>query len=158
MAALPLIQPSSSVAKFGASTAKRSIFSAPTVDINDPSTEQDLLKEQDVDDNSIPNLHLDPSPIGKGTSVGSWAKSNRTIGATFRPCTNEIAVFVAGKKAAEDVCLQFSLSHCLQGVHQNHESNYSKLTDNPPFLIPVSDQAAKFNKGQHRVPMSGVYP
>ncbi|KAK3828775.1 MAG: Nup85 nucleoporin-domain-containing protein [Benniella sp.] len=102
MAALPLIQPSSSVAKFGASTAKRSIFSAPTVDINDPSTEQDLLKEQDVDDNSILNLHLDPSPIGKGTSVGSWAKSNRTIGATFRPCTNEIAVFVAGKKAAED--------------------------------------------------------
>ncbi|KAG0244877.1 Nucleoporin nup85 [Mortierella sp. GBA43] len=99
MATLPLIQPSNSTFKFDSSTTKRSIFSAPTVDINDPTED---LTEEDLEDSSIPTLHLDPSPIGKGVTAQAWTQSNRTIRATFRPCTNEIAVFVAGKRAAED--------------------------------------------------------
>ncbi|KAF9997857.1 Nucleoporin nup85 [Modicella reniformis] len=122
MAALPLIQPSNSAARFSASAAKRSIFSAPTVDINDESTEQDLLKEQEMGHSSVLTLHLDPSPIGKGVSVGSWTKNNRTIGATFRPCTNEIAVYVAGKKAAEEFPIK----------------QQSSIKDNTVFLCQAS--------------------
>ncbi|KAG0319865.1 Nucleoporin nup85 [Dissophora globulifera] len=102
MAAIPLIQPSSSASRFSASDIRRSIFSTPTVDINDASTEQDLNDEYAGQD-EVPTLYLDPSPIGKGTAAESWTRQNRTIGATFRPSTNELAVFVAGKKAAEEV-------------------------------------------------------
>ncbi|KAG0331544.1 Nucleoporin nup85 [Podila humilis] len=47
-------------------------------------------------------MYLDPSPIGKGITAETWTQKNRTIMSTFRPNTNEIAVFVAGKKAAEE--------------------------------------------------------
>ncbi|KAF9174711.1 Nucleoporin nup85 [Mortierella sp. AD010] len=105
MAAIPLIQPSASALKFGASAPNRAIFSTPTVDIKDESSEQDLLNEGDMDD-YVTAMYLDPSPINKETSVKSWAQSNRTLAATFRPSTNEIAVFVAGKKAAEEFIMQ----------------------------------------------------
>ncbi|KAF9087361.1 Nucleoporin nup85 [Mortierella sp. AM989] len=101
MAAIPLIQPSASASKFGASAPSRAIFSTPTVDIKDTNSEQDLLNG-DMEDDYVAAMYLDPSPIGKGNSTESWAQTNRTLAATFRPSTNEIAVFVAGKKAAEE--------------------------------------------------------
>ena len=118
MATIPLIQPSNSASRFGARAEKHSIFSAPTIDINDGSTEQDLLNEKDLEDSHVSTMYLDPSPIKNGTSVKSWTRNNRTIGATFRPSTNEIAVFVAGKKAAEEVnkprALTFYSRFCME--------------------------------------------
>ncbi|KAF9952220.1 Nucleoporin nup85 [Mortierella alpina] len=106
MSSIPLIQPSSSLSTFASHTPKRSIFSDPTVDRNDTSIVQDLLNDQDNDDEYISTLHLNPSPISKGITAEQWTASNRTIGSAFRPSTNEIAVFVAGKKAAEEFITQ----------------------------------------------------
>ncbi|KAF9198989.1 Chitin synthase, class 3 [Haplosporangium sp. Z 27] len=101
MTAIPLIQPSALASKFGASAPNRAIFSKPTIDIKDSSSEQDLLNEGDNEEDYVA-MYLDPSPIKQGTTIESWAQSNKTLAATFRPSTNEIAVFVAGKKAAEE--------------------------------------------------------
>jgi hypothetical protein len=100
---IPLIQPSNTTLNTNAATAKRSIFSAPTVDLN-PShgIVHDMDRDQ-KDEEYVATLHLDPSPIKKGISADSWAKTNRTLRSTFRPTTNEIAVYVAGRKAAEEV-------------------------------------------------------
>ncbi|KAI7818859.1 Nup85 nucleoporin-domain-containing protein [Gamsiella multidivaricata] len=122
MAAIPLIQPSSSAARFGASTTKRSIFSTPTVDLHDRITEQDLLNEQDNEEDYVSTMYLIPSPIGKDISVQSWTRNNRTIEAVFRPSTNEIAVFVAGKKAAEEFPIR----------------QHSSAKDNTVFLCQAS--------------------
>ena len=62
----------------------------------------DLDKDGNEGD-SVSWVHLDPSPIGKDTTVEKWSQSNRTLQSTFRPSTNELAVYVAGKKAAEQV-------------------------------------------------------
>ncbi|KAG9325016.1 hypothetical protein KVV02_000525 [Mortierella alpina] len=102
MSSIPMIHPSSSLSTFASHTPKRSIFSDPTVDRNAASFEQDLLNDQDNDDEHVPTLHLNPSPISKDTTAQKWTASNRTIASAFRPNTNEIAVFVAGKKAAEE--------------------------------------------------------
>ncbi|KAG0257227.1 Nucleoporin nup85 [Mortierella polycephala] len=102
MSGIPLIQPSKSSSAFGTNTAtlKRSIFSDPTEDRIDSNSEQEQEQDNDhSDDGYVSVLYLDPSPIGKDISVEEWAKSNRTIRSSFRPSTNEIAVFVAGKRS-----------------------------------------------------------
>ncbi|KAF9438961.1 Chitin synthase, class 3 [Entomortierella beljakovae] len=109
MAAIPLIQPSASALKFGASAPSRTVFSIPTVDIKDASMESDLLEDGSMDDYAT-TMHLDPAPIDKGTSTKSWSQMNKTLASTFRPSTNEIAVYVAGKKAAEEFPIRQKVS------------------------------------------------
>ncbi|KAG0066038.1 Nucleoporin nup85 [Linnemannia elongata] len=99
---IPLIQPSNTALNLNATAAKRSIFSAPTVDLNPThGMVHDMDRDQN-DEEYVAILHLDPSPIKKGVSADSWVKTNRTLRSTFRPTTNEIAVYVAGRKAAEE--------------------------------------------------------
>ncbi|KAF9926314.1 Nucleoporin nup85 [Linnemannia zychae] len=102
---IPLIQPSNITPKPDAAASKRTIFSAPTVDLNPRSGMNGMDHQMDKDQNDedyAPVLYLDPSPIGKGASVASWVKTNRTLRSTFRPATNETAVYVVGRKAAEE--------------------------------------------------------
>ncbi|KAG0375496.1 Nucleoporin nup85 [Mortierella sp. AD032] len=99
---IPLIQPSNTALNLDATASKRSIFSAPTVDLNPTHGMIHNMDQDQNDDEYVAILHLDPSPIGKGVLAGSWAKTNRTLRSTFRPTTNEIAVYVAGRKAAEE--------------------------------------------------------
>lgn len=100
---IPLIQPSNTALNLNATAAKRSIFNAPTVDLNPThGMVHDMDRDQN-DEEYVAILHLDPSPIKKGVSADSWVKTNRTLRSTFRPTTNEIAVYVAGRKAAEEV-------------------------------------------------------
>ncbi|KAF8945103.1 Nucleoporin nup85 [Haplosporangium gracile] len=99
---IPLIQPSNTALNHNAAATKRSIFSTPTEDLNpDHGLVHDMDRDQN-DEEYVAILHLDPSPIKKGVSADSWAKTNRTLRSTFRPTTNEIAVYVAGRKAAEE--------------------------------------------------------
>jgi len=101
MASLPLIQPSLKASADGSRATKQSIFSNPTEDIY---SDMDLDLDKDGNEgDSVSWVHLDPSPIGKDTTVEKWSQSNRTLQSTFRPSTNELAVYVAGKKAAEQV-------------------------------------------------------
>lgn len=116
---IPLIQPSSTALNTNAAAAKRSIFSAPTVDLN-PNPNHGIALDMDRDQNDeeyVAVLHLDPSPIKKGVSTDSWAKTNRTLRSTFRPTTNEIAVYVAGRKAAEEV--QYGSHHSITVKYGN---------------------------------------
>ncbi|KAI9237570.1 MAG: Nup85 nucleoporin-domain-containing protein [Podila humilis] len=104
MSVIPMIQPSR-MAVTSASSTKRSIFSEPSVNLR--SRDKDLVNmEPTLDENLkqdyISTMYLHPSPIAKGTTAESWTRNNRTIRSAFRPSTNEIAVFVAGKKAAEE--------------------------------------------------------
>ncbi|KAG0053819.1 Nucleoporin nup85 [Gryganskiella cystojenkinii] len=105
MASIPLIQPSFKSSADGTRSVKRNIFSNPTEDIYGDNVDLDLDKDGGEGD-FVSWVHLDPSPIGKDTTVEKWSKSNRTIQATFRPSTNELAVYVAGKKAAEEFPVQ----------------------------------------------------
>ncbi|KAF9102010.1 Nucleoporin nup85 [Mortierella sp. GBA35] len=99
---IPLIQPSATTPNRDAAASKRSIFSAPTVDLNIAHGMVHYMDKNKNDEEYVAELHLDPSPISKGVSAEAWSKTNRTLRATFRPTTNEIAVYVAGRKAAEE--------------------------------------------------------
>ncbi|KAF9910212.1 Nucleoporin nup85 [Linnemannia zychae] len=99
---IPLIQPSNTALDLDAAASKRSVFSAPTEDLNPGHGMVNQMDQDQNDDEYVAMLHLDPSPIRKGVSASSWAKTNRTLRSTFRPTTNEIAVYVAGRKAAEE--------------------------------------------------------
>ncbi|KAF9580921.1 Nucleoporin nup85 [Lunasporangiospora selenospora] len=113
MSGIPLIKPSTGSA-FGASTTRRSIFSHPTMDLQGgggmSNGIKDQLLDEDMEADPIPTLYLDPSPIGKGVSVKDWTAKNRTIRSTFRPNTNEVAVYVAGKKGAEEFPIKQTVS------------------------------------------------
>jgi hypothetical protein len=100
---IPLIQPSNTALDLDAAASKRSLFSTPTEDLNSKHGLAHQMDQDQNDDEYVAMLQLDPSPIGKGVTAYSWAKTNRTLRSTFRPTTNEIAVYVAGRKAAEEV-------------------------------------------------------
>ncbi|KAF9425389.1 Nucleoporin nup85 [Podila epigama] len=103
MSRIPMIQPSR-MAVASASSSKHSIFSDPSVNLRTRGKDLDNENsfDKDLKQDYISSLFLHPSPIVKDSSVESWTQSNRTIRSAFRPSTNEIAVFVAGKKAAEE--------------------------------------------------------
>jgi len=108
---IPLIQPSTIAPNLDVAASKRSIFSAPTVDLNASIGMVQHMDKDQNDDEYVAMLHLDPSPIAKGVSAEAWAKTNRTLRSTFRPTTNEIAVYVAGRKAAEEVRVAHTRLH-----------------------------------------------
>jgi hypothetical protein len=148
MASLPLIQPSLKATADGSRATKQSIFSNPTEDIY---SDMDLDLDKDGNEgDSVSWVHLDPSPIGKDTTVEKWSQSNRTLQSTFRPSTNELAVYVAGKKAAEQVRPRSAFLY----FTSTPSPNVRPLTilSGPP-IVPC--QTNRLLKGQHRLFVPG---
>ncbi|KAF9973873.1 hypothetical protein BGZ73_002865 [Actinomortierella ambigua] len=118
------------------------LFRGPTSLIKDTSTSKKRAREAANAEN-VHTLYLYPS----SKNVPKWPLPNRTLGTAFRPSTNEVAVYVAGKKAAEEVPERQKVSELERDVYlcqasipayripfiQGTFTTFSKLTRLDPY-------------------------
>ncbi|KAF9166768.1 hypothetical protein DFQ26_006982 [Actinomortierella ambigua] len=88
------------------------LFRGPTSLIKEPGTSKKRDREA-ASDESVHTLYLYPP----SKNVPKWPLPNRTLGTAFRPSTNEVAVYVAGKKAAEEVPERQKMSELERDVY-----------------------------------------
>ncbi|KAG0227725.1 Nucleoporin nup85 [Actinomortierella wolfii] len=100
------------------------LFRGPTPLIKELGTTKKQEKTSTGED-KVHTLYLYPS----SKNTPKWPVPNRTLGTTFRPSTNEVAVYVAGKKAAEEIPER-------QKVSEFERSVYLCQASIPAYRIP----------------------